>query len=431
MSLVSIVDSFNQVSLHDPTSDILKVYEHIPEINEIDPRGYKMCRPLFSHSGLNEKLGLKEVEINEYDWKSNFLYITTLHHNNPLAAKHINIIPDRILNNIKQSKCKLILDNSLEGDRVFDFYTNLYKSIDSLYLPAKQIFYVTNSLVAEKEHDRWIKENQRNSNFINVISFMYNVMDVQRLKGLKHLPKTVNIDEEIEYKEKNIDKVKHFLKVNRTGRPERNIFMLHLNKHQLLNKFLISFPDYPEYKFTDYTQKLFPGLVKPKNINSLIEKCPFDIDESDSDNHGPPGRGKGKFDADLPFDPLHYRNSFISTIMCAFPFVENACHLHSSTFNPIYCGHPIIEFGPHNHLKILKEQGFKTFDKYWDESYDTYEEGWIRLQKILKLVDTLSKLPKKDILKMYIDMKDTLQHNSDLVQNYNVKKHLVDRILKI
>lgn len=431
MSLVSLVDNFNQVSLHDPSPEILKIYEHIPEINETDPRGYKMCRPLFSHSGLSKKLKTPEVTEENLDWDSNFVYITTLHHNNPLAAEHLDIIPGRIIDSLKSEKCKLILDNSLEGDRVFDFYTNLYKSIDKLYLPSKQIFYITNSLVAEKEHLRWLKENNRTTNCINVISFMYNVMDVQRLKGLGHLPRTVDIEKEINYKEENFDKVKEFLKVNRTGRPERNIFMLHLNKNNLLDKFLVSFPDYPDYNFTGYTKSVFPNITNSTNIESLKNKCPFDIDQSDKDNHGPPGRGKGKFDADLPFDPIHYKNSIISIVMCAFPFVDNACHLHSSTFNPIYCGHPVIQFGPHNHLKVLKEQGFKTFDKYWDESYDTHEEGWVRLQKILKLVDSLSKLSKRELFNMYIDMKNILQHNSDLIQNYNIKKHLVDRILKI
>ena len=131
----------------------------------------------------------------------------------------------------------------------------------------------------------------------------------------------------------------------------------------------------------------FPGLIGQENIDSLISKVPFDIDKTDKENHGPPGIGVGKFDADLPFNPLHYKNTLISTVMCAFPFVENACHIHSSTYNPIYCGHPVIQFGPVNHLKKLREIGFKTFSKWWDESYDEDEFGWGRLQKILIILN--------------------------------------------
>ena len=77
--------------------------------------------------------------------------------------------------------------------------------------------------------------------------------------------------------------------------------------------------------------------------------------------------------------------------MCAFPFVENACHLHSSTFNPIYCGHPIIQFGPYKHLEILKNNGFKTFDKWWDEDYDNLTEGWDRFKGVLRNIEELNK----------------------------------------
>ena len=216
------------------------------------------------------------------------------------------------------------------------------------------------------------------------------------------------------------------LKVNRTGRPERNLFMLHLNKYDLFDKFLISFPEYPDYNFPS---NMFHNITQEDNIESLKLKCPFDIDQTDIDNHGPPGAGVGKFNADLPFDPIHYRNSILSFVMCAFPFVEGCCHLHSSTFNPIYCGHPVIQFGPHNHLEILKTLGFKTFSKWWDESYDKEEEGWVRFQGVLNNLNTLRKLSKTQILDMYKDMKDVLQHNSDLIQNYNIKKVLIDRIL--
>ena len=64
--------------------------------------------------------------------------------------------------------------------------------------------------------------------------------------------------------------------------------------------------------------------------------------------------GIGQFNADLPFLPIHYKNTFVSVVMCAFPHTENCCHLHSSTFNPIYSGHPIIQFGPYKSLERMK-----------------------------------------------------------------------------
>tara|TARA_A100001515_G_C4575826_1_gene211322 strand:- start:169 stop:1449 length:1281 start_codon:yes stop_codon:yes gene_type:complete len=424
--MISLEDNFNQVSLHNPSKEILSIYQGIEEIQEYDPRGYKMVRPLFSHSDFPRFLGVDKVKYNEFNWDKKFIYPVVLHHNNELAAKYISLLPVKIIEKIRSKQCKLILDNTMEGDRVSSFYTELYSSIDRLKLPASQIYYVTNSLVAELEHEKWKTANKRASNNINVISFMYNVMDVQRLKKLGHLPDKVNIEEEIQYKRDNFINIKEFLKVNRTGRPERNLLMFYINKNKLYDKFNLSFPDLPDYNYPNID---FGDLLSAENIKQVKDKCPFDIDSTDSTNHGEPGFGEGKFNADLPFQPLHYRNSLISVVMCAFPFVENACHLHSSTFNPIYCGHPVIQFGPYKHLEILKSNGFKTFDKWWDEDYDNLTEGWDRFKGVLRNIDELNKKSKKELFDMYVDMKDVLQHNSDLIQNYNGKNLLRKRIL--
>ena len=234
----------------------------------------------------------------------------------------------------------------------------------------------------------------------------------------KFLRNIKNIDTEINYKKKNIEKIKPFLKVNRTNRPERDLFMLFIEHEDLYDKFKISFPHFSKEDFP--THNRFKKYLKPSNINFLLNKVPFDIDKTDETNHGPAGYGEGYFNADLPFQPIHYRNTLFSIVMCAFPFVENACHLHSSTFNPIHQGHPIIQFGPYKSLERMRERGFKTFDKWWDESYDEIKDGWERFDAILKLVDKLSRKSNKELLEMYVDMKDVLQHNIDLINQYDI-----------
>ena len=48
----------------------------------------------------------------------------------------------------------------------------------------------------------------------------------------------------------------------------------------------------------------------------------------------------------------------------------------------MYCGHPIIQFAPYKTLEVMKQYGFKTFDKWWDESYDDEPDDWKRLEMI-------------------------------------------------
>lgn len=421
--MIALRDRFNQV--HNDTDDKLvrNIYKHLPEINDIDNRGFPICRPLFTHSSLPEVLDVEEV--GKGDFNLEYSYFVCVHYNQRLWSRHINLIPKKILDDVRNEKCRLVFDNTLEGQSIKgDHFLNpFYDSIKKLKLSPSQIYFVTNNLIAEKTHKEWLEKNP-DVEPVNIISYMYNVADVKRLITLHDLPSRVLVKNEIKYKEKNIENIKHFLKVNRTNRVERNLFMLFMNHHKLLDKSLISFPSFPKESYPSG----FDEYTTNKNIEELRNKVPFDIDDTDKTNHGPAGFGKGKFNADLPFNPIHYRNSFISIVMCAFPLTEDSYHFHSSTFNPIYCGHPIVQYGPVNSLKILKEQGFKTFDKWWDESYDTEPNHWKRLYKVMKVVLELSKLSTSEMLSMYKEMEDTLKHNVDLIENYDLKTNLYDRI---
>mgnify|MGYP006969552764 CR=1 FL=1 len=47
---------------------------------------------------------------------------------------------------------------------------------------------------------------------------------------------------------------------------------------------------------------------------------------------------------------------------------------------------------------------------------------------IMDLVLKLSDYDEKDLLHMYEEMKETLQHNIDIIENYDVKTNLYNRI---
>lgn len=446
--MVSLVEDFNSISLHAPElyPHVMEIYKDVEGVVEKDNRGFTIQRPLFSTSDIAYFIGIPTVLVNNFDWNDDAIYPVLLHHNNLLALENLNLIPSYILEKVRERKCKLIIDNLLEGGRIDTLLPTFYKSLNDLNIPYSQVYYITNNLIAEQTHTEYIKQAGIDRG-IYVFSFMYNVHDVKRLTQtpiyrtpfiqtenekvvppelIPALPTTISIEEEIKYKELNFHKLKLFLKVNRTNREERNLFMLFLNRNKILEKCYISYPDFPSYN--NYPDR-FSYLLDEKNVQSLKDKLPFDIDESDRSNHGLPGFGLNEFDADLAFNPIHYKNTFISLVMCAFPFEENACHLHSSTFNPMYCGHPVIQFGPYQHLKELKRRGFKTFDKWWDESYDNIQDPWDRFNAVMLVVLQLSILTPEQALQMYIEMKDVLQHNSDLISKYNDIKKLKTKII--
>jgi hypothetical protein len=81
------------------------------------------------------------------------------------------------------------------------------------------------------------------------------------------------------------------------------------------------------------------------------------------------------------------------------------------TIRPMYALTPFVIFGPQGFLSNLKSRyGFKTFEQWWDESYDDYQ-NYERITKIYKVIDYLDSLSMSDREAMYKDMQPILLHN--------------------
>ena len=75
----------------------------------------------------------------------------------------------------------------------------------------------------------------------------------------------------------------------------------------------------------------------------------------------------------------------------------------------------IIVGQPHT-LKHLKDIGFKTFPKMFDESYDDIIDNDERLKFIMDEVERLCKLPQETLKQKYIESFDSIKHNADFLK---------------
>jgi len=73
--------------------------------------------------------------------------------------------------------------------------------------------------------------------------------------------------------------------------------------------------------------------------------------------------------------------------------------------------HPFVLVSHTRSIEYLKKIGFKTFDKWWDESYDTIDDPVVRMDKICELVLKLKKKSQQEWLTIYQEMKPVLEHN--------------------
>ncbi len=85
--------------------------------------------------------------------------------------------------------------------------------------------------------------------------------------------------------------------------------------------------------------------------------------------------------------------------------------ISEKTYKPIYLCQPFIVFGNPYTLKKLHELGYKTFDRWWDESYDNETDLKKRFDKILFILEKISDLSLDQLKDLKNEMQDVIIHN--------------------
>jgi hypothetical protein len=71
---------------------------------------------------------------------------------------------------------------------------------------------------------------------------------------------------------------------------------------------------------------------------------------------------------------------------------------------------PFIVQGPQWYLQRLRDLGFQTFDRWWDEGYSEDPANWQNTE-IKKVINSVSELSLEKLQEMYTEMKPVLAHN--------------------
>jgi hypothetical protein len=105
-----------------------------------------------------------------------------------------------------------------------------------------------------------------------------------------------------------------------------------------------------------------------------------------------------------------HKSTFVNIV------TETMCNNESifiteKTYKPIYMCQPFIIFGNPHSLKKLKEYGFKTFDKWWDESYDEELDLNVRFEKIIKILEEIASWDFDKCYGITNEMENILIHN--------------------
>jgi len=122
---------------------------------------------------------------------------------------------------------------------------------------------------------------------------------------------------------------------------------------------------------------------------------------------------------------MHYSGQSLWHIVPETMYYDESLHLTEKIFKPIAIKRPFILVGAPGNLEYLRSYGFKTFDRWIDESYDEESDPERRIQMI---TDQVEKLCKQDVKTMYAEMQDVLEYNHQHLYG-KFREIIVDELL--
>jgi hypothetical protein len=128
----------------------------------------------------------------------------------------------------------------------------------------------------------------------------------------------------------------------------------------------------------------------------------------------------GSLSAEINFTDL--TNAFWHIVTETVYFLPKL-HLTEKVFKPIIAQRPFILVAAPGNLAYLKSYGFKTFDRWIDESYDQEQDHYIRIERITSEIAKLCALPMSELKQMHQEMQEVLQYNYN--HFYGNFKHII------
>ena len=107
------------------------------------------------------------------------------------------------------------------------------------------------------------------------------------------------------------------------------------------------------------------------------------------------------------------RHHLISAVTLWYQTIVHGCGpvYDGKVFKCFLAHRPFIMIGSSGTLADLRDQGFRTFDGFIDESYDREVDPFQRMRMILAEIDRIAAIPLPKLIKQLADLVPVLDHN--------------------
>lgn len=315
-------------------------------------------------------------------------------------------IPPHILYLIQNSNLHLMLVNYLEGfhiivDVIYDRLVN-HKNI-----PANKITFFSES---HNIYDT-IKLVAKRNNLPELKTYYLRITENSVANQEFHQIKKIS--------SKNIKK--KFLNFNRRWRPHRPTLVSLLYATNLLKEGYVSLPKtlygsdfensfdllcYLNRHNENISELLCNNKEKIKQLPELV------IDRNDFENNGPLAKH-------LP-NLVNYYNETMFSVVSETNFYtefnkEYSVFITEKTYKTIAYKHPFVLVSSYKSLRALRNLGYKTFSPFINEDYDEIENDSYRMFVILKEIERLCNLSKKQMDEFVIGCSEITEYNYNLL----------------
>lgn len=280
----------------------------------------------------------------------------------------------KVLNDIKKNNAKLLVlfVNEAFKHRLLSSVNNIFSSWIELYhLPKNSIVLCSSSYNIDLDNKEYITHL-----FVpyweNIIKYNYNPDYCKLLKLAIQL---------------KIKRNKLFLCYNRRPHKHRQNFVYNLYKEDLL-----------QYGLTSLGRIDAAAVKSPLVSQRFVSKLPLTFDNTDLRQNQAQNLSVND-----------YLNTFISIV--TETFLDKTVFPSEKIYKPILMLHPFFVVSSKYYLKMLKELGYKTFGKWFDESYDEIDDYATRFDIIINEIKRLSKLTEEQKQNMLVEMLPVLTHN--------------------
>ena len=110
-----------------------------------------------------------------------------------------------------------------------------------------------------------------------------------------------------------------------------------------------------------------------------------------------------------------YRDVFCD-IVNETRFAQPTANYSEKVYNAIFYKKPFILMAPPKTLQYMREEGFQTFNEFWDESYDNITSHKDRMLAVFELIDKINNMSIEELRVIYNKMIPILNHNYNLIR---------------